>query len=53
MIDTNRCLRRLISLARWAFPDVWIGFAGSLATARAVLTRWPTCRPWPRPGGPR
>jgi hypothetical protein len=41
VIDTNRCLRRLISLARRAFPDVWIGFAGSLATARAVLTRWP------------
>jgi transposase len=41
VIDGNRCLRRLISLARWAFPDVWNGFAGSLATAKAVLSRWP------------
>lgn len=41
VIDGNRYLRRLISLARWAFPDVWNGFAGSLATAKAVLLRWP------------
>ena len=41
VIDGNRYLRRLISLARWAFPDVWNGFAGSLATAKAVLSRWP------------
>ena len=40
-IDGNRCLRRLISLARWAFPDVWNAFAGSLPTAVAVLERWP------------
>jgi hypothetical protein len=31
----------LISLARWAFPDVWNGFHGSLPTAIAVLERWP------------
>jgi transposase len=41
VIDGNRYLRRLLSLARWAFPDVWNGFAGSLATAKAVLARWP------------
>lgn len=41
VIDANRYLRRLISLARWAFPDVWNAFAGSLPTARAVLARWP------------
>lgn len=41
VIDANRHLRRLISLARWAFPDVWNGFGGSLATAKAVLARWP------------
>ena len=34
-------LRRIISLARWAFPDVWNAFAGSRSTALAVLTRWP------------
>jgi Transposase len=41
VLDANRCLRRLISLARWAFPDVWNAFAGSLPTAKAVLGRWP------------
>lgn len=41
VIDGNRHLRRLLSLARWAFPDVWNAFAGSLATALAVLGRWP------------
>lgn len=41
VIDGNRYLRRLISLARWAFPDVWNGFRGSLPTAVAVLQRWP------------
>lgn len=41
VIDGNRAKRRLISLARWAFPDVWTGFAGSMPTAIAVLTRWP------------
>jgi transposase len=41
VIDANRHLRRLISLARWAVPDVWNGFGGSLPTAKAVLERWP------------
>jgi hypothetical protein len=41
VIDANRCLRRLISLARWALPDVWNAFAGSRPTALAVLGRWP------------
>lgn len=41
VIDGNRYLRRLISLARWAFPDLWGAFAGSLPTAVAVLERWP------------
>lgn len=44
VIDGNRARRRLISLARWAFPDVWTGFAGSWPTAVAVLTRWPHLR---------
>jgi transposase len=41
IVDANRSLRRIISLARWAFPDVWNAFGGSRATALAVLTRWP------------
>ena len=41
VIDGNRSRRRLISLARWAFPDVWQEFGGSWPTAVAVLTRWP------------
>jgi len=41
VIDANRYLRRLISLARWAFPDVWNAFRGSLPTGKAVLARWP------------
>jgi hypothetical protein len=41
VIDANRCWRRLVSLGRWAFPDVWNAFAGSLPTATAVLDRWP------------
>jgi transposase len=41
VIDANRYQRRLLSLARWAFPDVWNAFEGSLPTARAVLARWP------------
>src|SRR5690606_22587658 len=31
--DANRYLRRLLSLARWAFPDVWNAFQTSLPTA--------------------
>ena len=30
-----------MSKARWAFPDVWNAFGGSLPTAIAVLERWP------------
>jgi transposase len=41
MVDANRCLRRVLSQARWAFPDVWNAFAGSRSTALAVLGRWP------------
>ena len=41
LIESNRCLRRVISQARWAFPDVWSAFAGSQSTALAVLNRWP------------
>jgi transposase len=41
VVDGNRAKRRLISLARWAFPDLWTGFAGSTPTATAVLSRWP------------
>jgi hypothetical protein len=44
VVDGIRARRRLISLARWAFPDVWTGFAGSWPTAIAVLTRWPDLR---------
>lgn len=44
VIDGNRARRRLISLARWAFPDLWGAFAGSWPTAVAVLTRWPDLR---------
>ncbi|MET1154097.1 transposase, partial [Arthrobacter sp.] len=29
VIDGNRYWQRLLSLARWAFPDVWTAFAGS------------------------
>jgi hypothetical protein len=44
VIDGNRARRRLISLARWAFPDLWSAFAGSMPTAVAVLSRWPDLR---------
>ncbi|MET3143562.1 UNVERIFIED_ORG: hypothetical protein ABIB13_003299 [Arthrobacter sp. UYEF2] len=44
VIDGNRYWRRLLSLARWAFPDVWSAFAGSESTALAVLGRWPHLR---------
>ena len=44
VIDANRSWRRLMSLARWAFPDVWTAFCGSLPTATAVLQRWPDIR---------
>lgn len=41
LIESNRCLRRVISLARWAYPDVWNAAKGSRATVLAVLGRWP------------
>jgi len=41
LVEANRCLRRVISLARWAFPDVWNACSGSRATAIGVLGRWP------------
>ena len=41
LVDGNRCLRRVISQARWAFPDVWNACSGSRSTALAVLGRWP------------
>jgi hypothetical protein len=41
VVDGNRYWRRLLSLARWAFPDVWTAFAGSEFTALAVLGHWP------------
>lgn len=44
VIDGNRYWRRLLSLARWAFPDVWSAFGGSEPTALAVLGRWPHLR---------
>jgi transposase len=44
VVDANRAYRRLLSLARWAFPDVWTAFAGSLPSALAVLERWPDIR---------
>ncbi len=44
VVDGNRYWRRLLSLARWAFPDVWTAFAGCESTALAVLGRWPHIR---------
>jgi transposase len=41
VLDANRVRRRLLSQARWAYPDVWIAFGRSWATALAVLGRWP------------
>jgi transposase len=41
VLDANRARRRLLSEARWAYPDVWIAFGRSWATALAVLGRWP------------
>ena len=41
VLDANRARRRLLSQARWAYPDVWIAFGRSWAVALAVLGRWP------------
>lgn len=39
VIDGNRYLRRLISLARWAFPDVWNGLRQSRTAGSRVGQR--------------
>ncbi len=44
VVEANRSIRRLLSLARWAYPDVWSAFGGSRATALGVLGRWPHLR---------
>lgn len=44
LVDANRALRRVVSLARWAFPDVWNAFGGSRSSGLAVLGRWPHLR---------
>ncbi len=41
VLDASRARRRLLSQARWAYPDVWMAFGRSWATALAVLGRWP------------
>ena len=41
VVEGNRYYRRLLSLARWAFPDLWLAFGKSRATVAAVLSRWP------------
>jgi transposase len=41
VLDANRARRRVMALARWAYPDVWIAFGHSWATALSVLGRWP------------
>jgi hypothetical protein len=41
LLEANRCLRRVISEARCAFPDVWDALPGSRPTALAVLNRCP------------
>jgi hypothetical protein len=48
VIDGNRYWRRLLSLARWAFPHLWSAFAGSESTALAVRAAGPTSVPWHR-----
>ena len=53
VIDGNRYWRRLLSLARWAFPDVWTAFAGSESTALAVLAAGPTFARWAPRAPPR
>lgn len=41
LIDANRTWRRLVSLGRWALPDVWNALRGSRAAILGVLSRWP------------
>jgi transposase len=47
VIDANRYLRRLISLARWAFPDVWTASPGRCPPPRRYLAAGRTCSSWP------
>jgi transposase len=48
VIDGNRYLRRLISLARWAFPDVWNAFADRCRPRRRRWAGGRICSSWPR-----
>lgn len=41
VVAVNRTHRRIVSLAAWAFPDVWRPLASSRATSLGVLRRWP------------
>lgn len=41
LVAANRTHRRVVSLASWAFPDVWRPLASSRAASFAVLRRWP------------
>jgi hypothetical protein len=51
IVDANRCLRRVISQARWAFPDVWNAFAGVTAhRARGAGPLAASRRAGPGPG---
>ncbi len=53
VVDANRHLRRLISLARWAFPDVWNAFGGHCRPPRRCSSGGRICRRWPEPAGRR
>jgi transposase len=41
VVAANRTQRRVVSLASWAFPDVWRPLASSRVASLAVLRRWP------------
>jgi transposase len=41
VVAVNRTHRRIVSLAAWAFPDVWRPLASSRAASLGVLRRWP------------
>ncbi|MBU1493513.1 MAG: IS110 family transposase [Actinomycetota bacterium] len=41
VVAQNRTHRRIVSLASWAFPDVWRPLASSRAASLGVLRRWP------------
>lgn len=44
MIDANRSWRRLVSLVRWACPDVFDAVEGHRGVFCAILRRWPDLR---------